>query len=427
MRAAASEAADAAAAVGSTLYLDGDVLHLGPHTVALRPEMRLFLIALGKASPAMSRAAAEILGGRLTRGLAAVPHDTSCRMPPRVSAIAAGHPLPDAGSIAAGRAIASLLAGTKREDLVLALISGGGSAMVELPIEGITLADLRSLNRLLLGSGATIDEMNRVRRAVSQLKGGGLARLAAPARVFGLILSDVPGDHLGSVASGPTLLLPNAASQTRTILRGYGLWRRIPRRIREALSRAPTRLAQTPRPVNVLIGSNKAMLEAAAAEARRLGFRTINVSRRMHGEASVVGRRLARRLRREEGPVCLLLGGETTVTLHGRGRGGRNQELALSAAVELDGLAGVALMGFASDGVDGPTDAAGAVVTGRTADLARRLGVDLGRALAGHDSYHALDRLGALVRTGPTGTNVADLVVGLRYRSDSSRRARARG
>jgi hydroxypyruvate reductase len=241
--------------------------------------------------------------------------------------------------------------------------------------------------------------------------------LALPARTVGLVLSDVVGNSLAAVASGPTAGRALKPGEARRILQARGLWDQTSPEIRAVLtSSAPASRAEEriPGPLNILIGSNRDMVRAAIDEALRLGLRPIVVTARMQGEARQVGARFGRRLLRAPGRTCLLMGGETTVSVRGRGKGGRNQELALAAALELEGASGIAVLAFASDGVDGPTDAAGAAVDGTTLARARRLGLDPRAALAANDSYSLLHACEALITTGLTGTNVGDLVVGLR-------------
>jgi glycerate 2-kinase len=412
---AALAAAEPASCVRKNLRLEGDVLHAGPHRHELRPGARIFLVAFGKAAQAMSRAAVDVLGERTTAGIAAVPHTCSGRLPKRIQAYPAGHPLPDSGSLAAGQAIADLLSNTKDQDIVITLISGGGSAMLELPVHGVTLDDLRSVNLALLHSGAPIDAINTVRRTLSQIKGGGLARMAAPSPVIALILSDVVGNRLSSIASGPTVLRSVNRQAARAVLESHGIWDQTPYAVRAALGRPESPPKRARRPKNILIGSNRQVVEAAARKAAKLGFTPRVLSFQMHGEAREVGHRLARGMRRTKGPTCILMGGETTVYVRGSGRGGRNQELALAAAKGLEGVAKVVVMALATDGIDGPTDAAGAVITGKTVPKARALGFDPESALAENDCYPLLDAAGALLHTGPTGTNLNDLVLGLVY------------
>jgi hydroxypyruvate reductase len=417
IREAALQAADPEAAITSNLRLTPTSLHAGAHTLPLAPNSRIYLVALGKAAIPMTTSAAAQLGDKLAAGIAAVPRRPPTDFPASVQAIPAAHPLPDEGSLAAGAAAANLLRETKKDDLVVVLISGGGSAMFEHPLPGITLDDLRTLYDLILRSGAPIEDFNAVRRALSLVKAGGLARLASPARSVALILSDVVGDRLSTIASGPTVLRRATPEAARAILERYDLWRAAPESVRAALSLKRPAPPPAPRPVNVLVGSNRQVVDAAQRQAEVLEFPTRVVTRRMRGEARQVGKRIASRLQSARRPMCLLLGGETTVTVRGQGRGGRNQELALAAALAFEGTEGVALMSLATDGVDGPTDAAGAVVTGETAARIRALNVDPETALHENDSYPALKACDALIHTGPTGTNLNDLVVALAYGS----------
>jgi glycerate 2-kinase len=438
IRNAALAAADAGSAVDVNLRLQGASLVFGQQRLDLDPSARVFLVALGKAAPAMAQAGASILGERLTAGLVTIlqpPQDDdvsgraeAARRPwhqghDRLTFIPSGHPLPDTGSFAAGEAAERLMVDARPGDVLLALISGGGSAMAELPLPGISLQDLQSTNALLLRSGAPIEAVTAVRRSLSRIKGGGLARLAAPAVTIGLILSDVVGDRLSSIASGPTVLRRSEPQAARAVLESYGLWGRVPASVRSALARTGDgrrggegNRPRPPRPHNVLVGSNRQVVEAAALEAATMGFRVRVLTRQMRGEARQVGARLAALLLRAGRPACLLMGGETTVTVTGGGRGGRNQELALAAALGLEGVPHVAVMSLATDGIDGPTDAGGAVISGETAAQAHSLGLDPAAALALNDSYPLLNAVGSLLFTGPTGTNVGDLVVGLSYR-----------
>ena len=434
IREAALEAADAGACVFANLSLQGHRLRAGRHRLKVADDSRIFLVALGKAAADMCEAAAGVLGDSLTEGVAAVPHFPARASPDQLAYIPAGHPLPDEGSLAAGSAVEQMLRNTKRQDTVVVLVSGGGSAMMELPLEGIALSDLLHLNELLLRSGAPIQATNAVRSALSRVKAGGVARLAAPAQVVGLILSDVLGDRLSTIASGPTILRRPDPAAAAAILKSYNLWSSVGAPIRQALRRPREIAAGSPRPINLLVGSSRQVLAAAANHATEFGFAPRIVTRRMRGEARDVGHQIAMRVihfsnqlkyplgrsrqsaaQRGRAGACLLLAGETTVTVHGKGKGGRCQELALSAARALDGMSGVALMAFGTDGVDGPTDAAGAVITGDTARLCREAGLNLEAALADNNAYPVLDSVRALLRTGPTGTNLGDLVVGLIY------------
>lgn len=416
---AALEAADPGSLLRSSLKLEAGAMVSGPHRLALHEGSRVFLIAIGKAAPSMTQAAVEILGERLQAGIAAVPEGVQAQTPESVRTFEGGHPLPSKGSIEAGRACADLLGQVQPEDRVVVLISGGGSAMFELPVQGVELEDLRDLNQQLLDSGAPIDEVNAVRKALSRVKGGGLAQMASPAPVLGLVLSDVVGDRLSAVASGPTVILPQPTATPRGILERYDLWEHVSDSIREAVVRDNTGPPPMYQPVNVLLGGNRLALNAARRTAEDLGFEASILTTTLEGEASLLGREFAQQLKSAAPKSCLLQGGEPTVTVHGDGRGGRNQEFALSAAVALDSAQSRAMLAFATDGRDGPTDAAGAVVSGETAAEIRAAGFKPEENLDNNDTYPALDAVGGLIKIGPTGTNVNDLFVGLVYPAPS--------
>ena len=412
---AALQAADPESAVRRHLRAEPGGVRVGRRLFKWTPGSRVFVIALGKAAPGMARAAAEILGDRIEAGIVTTLFPMGPTLPNRMQVVHAGHPLPDAGSLLAGQSALDLARRARAGDLVLALISGGGSAMAECLVPGLELEDVRRLTGILLHAGAPITAINLVRSELSLLKAGGLAHAAAPARLVGLLFSDVVGDDPASIASGPTVTLaPHPPAGERTLKR-IGIWDLAPPTVRAALGNTAAPPLDMPRPHNVVIARNRDMLDAAAAEAVSIGFRVRTLTTSMQGEAFTVGQRLGRRLVSAACPACLLTGGETTVTIRHGGRGGRNQELALGAAMALDGHAHCALAALASDGIDGPTDAAGAFVDGEVAARARALGLDLRQAGLEHDAYPLLDQLGALLRTGATGTNLNDLVIGLSY------------
>lgn len=392
----------------------------------------VFVVGAGKAGVAMAEAAAEILGDQLTAGVVAVPQLPSPggrevggegERPWKITFIEGGHPTPTLGSLAAGRAVADLLARVTARDLVVALISGGGSALLELPHPRLTLHSLQITNHQLLTCGATINEVNLVRQRLSQLKGGGLARLAHPARVLGLILSDVVGNPFDIIASGLTVPITVSSQDTLAIVEKYHLRNHLPRSVLRHLESAPASpVPSVPSVDNRLIASNRLAGEAAAAAARALGFEAAFVADDWQGEARGVGKRFAELLLSfpsgggaggEGEPRCLVVGGESTVTVRGNGKGGRNQEAALAAALAIAGQPNIVISTFATDGVDGPTDAAGAIVTGDT--VARALGLDPQRYLDNNDAYTFFAALGDLILIGPTGTNVNDLMFGLAY------------
>ncbi|MCS6939175.1 MAG: glycerate kinase [Roseiflexaceae bacterium] len=430
--AAAIAAVEPGAAVRRFLRREGEYLHAGDAVYDLRSFDRIWIVGAGKAGAPMAAAAAGIIGERLTGGVAVVKEghiaaENLAALRPRVEVIEAGHPIPDARGVSAGERIADLLRHTTERDLVLALISGGGSALLTRPAPGITLDDLQRLTGSLLACGASINEINTLRRHLDTLKGGGLARLAAPAAVVTLILSDVVGDPFDVIASGPTVADPTTFADALGILERYDLTRQTPAAILDRLQRgACGEIAETPKPGdpalarvhNLIIGSNRLAAEAALAAARDEGFNTLLLTTFLQGEARVVGRVLAA-IAREialsnhpiRRPACVIAGGETTVTLRGDGRGGRNQELALAAAADLASAPGALLVALATDGGDGPTDAAGAVVSDTTIQRAAALGLDATAALARNDSYPFFDALGDLLRPGPTQTNVNDLAL----------------
>ena len=394
-------------------------LSIGELTFDLATLGDLYFIAMGKAAGPMTKAFLTYSTLQPRYGLVALPEADMTPLPEAFSVFHAGHPFPNAASIAAGVATREMLVGCSRDNLVVVLISGGGSALFELPKSRISLSDLNRLNRLLLASGLPIEAVNSVRSAISQVKAGGLARLAAPARTLSLILSDVPGDHLGSVASGPTVLRRDQRETARDILHRSKLWSEVPQSIRSTLANPEINRVSARRPINILIGGNGLLVEAAQAQAKHLGYKAIIQNRRLQGEARIVGRDIAHMLLKEADrvtrPTCFIYGGETTVTVRGQGVGGRNQELALSAAQILDRHPRIALASMSSDGIDGPTDAAGAIVDGQTYSKIRSTGVDPDGALVSNDSYHALAAAQALYRCGPTGTNVADLTLAFIY------------
>ena len=295
--------------------------------------------------------------------------------------------------------------------------------MLPFPAPGVTLGDKQQITKLLLDCGATIHEINCIRKHVSLLKGGGLARLAYPATVLALILSDVIGDDLDVIGSGPTVPDHTTFADARAILKKYGIWKQVPAAIRERLSSAVQETPKRGDPIfarvqNLIVGSNRLAVDAAALEARSRGFRTVVLSTSIEGEAREVARvyaAIAKEIRAVRRPVrppaCIISGGETTVTIRAGGLGGRNQEFALAAAIDIAGLSDVLILSAGTDGADGPTDAAGAIADGATIARAQRRGLDARRFLANNDSYSFLSALGGLITTGPTGTNVADVQI----------------
>jgi len=385
---------------------------------------RVLVVGAGKASGAMAAAVEEAWGDAIADGVVAVK-DGYTVPTRRIRLLEAGHPVPDERGAAAARAIHALAGSAGAEDLVLVLVSGGGSALTPAPVPPITLGDKQAMTRLLLAAGATINQLNVIRKHASLLKGGQLARAASPARVEALLLSDVVGDPLDVIASGPTTPDVSTFAEALDILDHFNLRERAPRSIVHRLEQgARGELPETPKPGdplfagvrNSVIGNNALVVNAAAARARELGFTPHVLTRALEGEArDVAGRfvELARAIRAGRGPVrapaCVIAGGETTVTIRGRGKGGRCQEFALTAALAMDGLDDVVTLAAGTDGSDGPTEAAGAVVDPESVARARVRGFDPEAGLAENDSNTVLGGAGDLVVTGPTNTNLLDL------------------
>jgi glycerate 2-kinase len=382
-------------------------------------------VAAGKAASAMARAAEQILGPAVADALAV---DISDRIPlARTRRLLAGHPVPDEAGQRAADEVEALARGLGADDLLLLLLSGGASALLPAPAEGLTLDDKARTTTALLRAGASIGELNAVRKHLSRLKGGGLARTAAPARIACLALSDVVGDDPSTIASGPVVADPTTYRTALEVLDGKGVRERVPAAVRRHLDAgAGGERPETPKPGDPIfrrvafdvVGSNRLSVAAAAAEARRQGLRPLVLTTRLEGEAREVARALVAVLREcvEEGrpaacPVCLLAGGETTVTVTGPGRGGRNQELVVAAAEPLAAFPVPAVVAsLATDGIDGNSDAAGGVADERTLARAQALGLAPPSIfLAENDSRSFLGPLGDLIVTGPTGTNVMDL------------------
>lgn len=419
-------AADAAAAVRRNLGAKGSSLWVGPWQGDLRNFHRVWVVGFGKASVPMARAVEEVLGDWVFGGMVVTKHGHGARLR-RVEVLEASHPLPGRDGVMAAERVVEVVRAAREEDLVLCLISGGGSALLCLPAEGLALEDKVATTDLLLRSGATIGEVNAVRKHLSAVKGGQLARVAYPARVVGLVVSDVLGNPLDAIASGPLSPDPTTYEDAVRVLQRYGLLNRVPGAVRRRLERGLAgELPETPKPGDPVftrvslhvVASVVEAAEGARAEAERLGYRALILTTWMEGEAREVGRVVAA-LAREQvlrdrpvtKPACLIMGGETTVTVQGAGRGGRNQELALAAALGLADLEEVLVATLATDGTDGPTDAAGAFADGSTVARGRSQALEVERYLANNDSYTFFDALGDLIRTGPTGTNVNDLVL----------------
>ena len=431
--AAAIAAVEPAAAVQRYLKRDGNRLilthpTLGERAYNLSTYRHIYLVAVGKASLPMIEAVAALLGSALTQGIAITKQgNTALTAPPneRIQIYEANHPVPDQRGMLATLRVLDLLKSAQTDDLVLCLISGGGSALLTAPAPGITLDELGRVTSLLLACGAPIQEFNTLRKNLDIVKGGRLARIAAPAQVISLIISDVDGDPLDRIASGPTAPDPSTYTDAYAILRQYKLVTKSPLSVLNHLSAGMEgRTGENPKPndplfqnvQNVIIANNQQAAQAALAEAQQSGFNSLLLTTHLHGEARNTGGLLAsilRQMSESSQPVArpglLVAGGETTVTLRGSGLGGRNQETALAACQEIAGLAQSMLICLGTDGDDGPTAAAGAVVTGETYQRAMDAGLAPELYLANNDSYHFFEPLDDLLRPGPTMTNVNDL------------------
>ena len=406
-------------AVGRFVQRENDKLRIANKYYPLEKNQRIFIIAFGKASLPMADALAGILGDRLTGGIVVTKHAAS-RTSNLLAVMEGGHPIPDERSLAAGQRVIELLSDLRADDLLFCLISGGGSALMAAPVAGVTLSDLQALTSSLLACGASIEEINILRRHLDRLKGGGLARLASPARVVSLILSDVVGNPLEAIASGPTAPDPTTCADALAVLDKYKLSEKISESVMVALKSGHETLkpgdAIFENVDNILVGSNLCAAQSALKQAEAEGFHPYLLRTDLQGEAREVAVELCRTLRwawqtgdPAPRPACIVAGGETTVTLVGKGRGGRNTELALASVTELANFPDVMLVTLATDGEDGSTDAAGAVVTGETFARACALGLDPVEYLHRNDSYTFFAALDDLLKPGPTGTNVNDL------------------
>jgi hydroxypyruvate reductase len=422
---AALQAANPASCIRNALKVSGSVLSVGGKE--LRIEGKLIVIGTGKAASRMAQVAEEILGDRITAGLVVTKYEHGLPLK-RIRQVEAGHPLPDTNGVAAVREMLELLRGLKPQDIVLCLISGGGSALWPAPAEGITLEQKQEITSLLLRAGATILELNAVRKHLSSVKGGQLAASAAPARIVSLIMSDVIGDPLDFIASGPTAPDTTSFSEALSIVRKYSV--AVPAAVGKRLEAgARGQIPDTPKagdPVfrnvdNLIIANNQLLVNAAARRAQALGFRTLILGTEFEGEArevagsfAAVAREIGRSGNPVASPACVLAAGETTVTVRGQGLGGRNQEMALAWAIALAVRAAPAPCCFASvasDGTDGPTDAAGGLVDPLTCSRAVEAGLVPRQFLQNNDAFNFLKATGDLIVTGPTQTNLMDLQI----------------
>lgn len=409
---AALKAAAPVQAVLRHVKVVGNVLSAGGQRYRLNSFRHIYVIGAGKASAQMARAIEGLLGARISGGEINVKdgHTAALR---HIRINECRHPVPDQRGVAGARRIAQIANAAGPDDLVICLISGGASALLPLPAPPITLAEKQKTTRLLLNCGASIHEINCVRKHISRIKGGQLARLVYPATLLTLVLSDVIGEDLDVIGSGPTVPDRSTLADAQAILDKYRIPKGLPRAAEETPKPGDKIFEKTR---NVIVGSNALAVDAAVIEARRLGFHTLLLSTFLEGEAREVARvhsAIAKEIRASgrplKAPACVISGGEPTVTIRGQGLGGRNQEFALAAALDIAGLRDVAILSAGTDGTDGPTDAAGAIADGSTIARAQALGLNAAAFLANNDSYHFFEATGDLIKTGPTGTNVADI------------------
>jgi glycerate 2-kinase len=421
---AALKAVDPVEAILRHVKRVDDGLQIGEHRFVFKDYDRILVVGAGKAGAPMARALEDLLGDHIADGVIVVKEGHGLPLE-HIRIHEASHPVPDERGIRGAEEILSLVKGAGERDLVLCLISGGGSALLVAPAEGVTLEDKQAVTRLLLACGADIHEINTIRKHMSRAKGGGLARFVYPATVVSLILSDVIGDDLNVIASGPAVPDTSTFEDTRRVLEKYDIWDRVPASVQSRIQQGLVGdIEETPKIGDAvflkcyteLVGTNIQALKAAGQQAEQLGYQRLILSSTVEGEAREVVKVLTAIAKevRDSGnplsaPACILCGGETTVTIQGDGKGGRNQEFALAAALILDGIENIVVLAGGTDGNDGPTDAAGAMADGRTLARAQAKGLDPLDYLRRNDSYHFFQTLEDLVITGPTLTNVMDV------------------
>jgi len=423
---AAIKAVDPKAIIKSKIRLKGFILQVNGHFFDLKKFKSIYVVGGGKASGSMAEALEEVLGDKITNGLVNIPKG-SLHQTKIVKLHEASHPIPDESGVEGTRKMLEMAEKAGEDDLIICLISGGGSSLMPMPKGEITVADKRRITEDLLKCGATINEINTVRKHISEFKGGWLAKKAYPATILNLILSDVLGDPLDFIASGPTVPDSTTFSDAIKVLKKYGLWDKAPESIKKVLTDGEKGLIpETPKAgdeafkkvFNVVIGNNRAASMAACETLKSEGLNTLLLTSLLEGEARHVGTVLASIAREVSAsgnpvkkPAGIVAGGETTVTVTGKGKGGRNQEIALAASMKIRGLDGVVIASLSTDGVDGPTDAAGAIADGKTIARAEALGLRAEEFLADNNSYGFFSKLGDLIFTGPTGTNVNDVSI----------------
>ncbi len=425
---AALAAADPCRAVLDAVQLKDESLHVAGAVYDLAVYKRILVVGAGKATARMAQAVEKLLGARISAGLIVVKTGHALALD-AIEQVEASHPIPDQAGVAATRRVLQMLRDADEQTLVICLLSGGASALLVATVAGITLHDKQVVTSLLLQAGASIGELNAVRKHLSMVKGGRLAAAAQPAQVLTLIISDVIGDSLEVIASGPTTPDTSTFAEAWEVIAKYHLREKVPLRVMAYLKRgmagaeAETVKSELHNVRNVIVASSQQALAAAQEQTQQLGYASSLLSTKMQGEAREVAHFLAQTARAALAEMqagerrCLLSGGETTVVVRGGGKGGRNQELALAFAMEVEGLAGVTLLSAGTDGTDGPTEAAGAIVDGHTANRTRALGLLPEQYLANNDAYTFFKKLDTSsgshshIITGPTGTNVMDMQI----------------
>ncbi len=417
-------AVDPGAAVKRYCRIEGDHLFIGDKPYDLSRIKNIFVVGAGKATAPMAAKIENLLGDRITKGIINVKYGHTSKLG-RIKLIEAGHPVPDKNGRQGAEAIIDLVNNAGKDDLVLCLISGGGSALLPLPFPDLTLKDKQDTIKILLSCGAAIHEINAIRKHISMIKGGRLAQAACPASLVSLILSDVVGDNLDVIASGLTVPDSSSFDDCMKIIDKYNIQKKLPKpvvkHIKDGISGRVPETPKTGDPAfdkthNLIIGSNIEAILAAKKKSKNLGYNTIVLSSMIEGDTTHVAHihtAIAKEIIQTGNPIpspaCILSGGETTVTIKGKGLGGRNQEFALVAAMDIAGAKNIVVLSGGTDGTDGPTDAAGAIADTNTLSRAMTMGLNPDHFLANNDSYHFFQKLGDLLITGPTNTNVMDI------------------
>lgn len=418
------QAVEPGAAIKRFCRREGDILFIGNRRYNLTEINNVFVTGAGKATAPMAKAIEDIVGDNITGGIINVKYGHTANLK-YIQLIQAGHPVPDENGIKGGNEILDLAQSAKKNDLVLCLISGGGSALLVLPAEGITLKDKQNTIKILLSCGATIHEINTIRKHISKIKGGRLADAVYPAAMISLILSDVVGDDLDVIASGPSVPDTSTFEECMNIFKKYKITENMPKAVVSHIKKGVSgKVAETPKEGNkifkntgnLIVAGNMEAINAARQESNKMGYNTLVLSSMIEGETREVARvhtAIAKEILKTGNPItppaCILSGGETTVNITGGGLGGRNQEFVLAAVTDIVDRKSIVVLSGGTDGGDGPTDAAGAIADSNTFERAERMGLNPLTFLFNNDSYHFFKQLGDLFITGPTNTNVMDL------------------